>query len=51
MEIESKEKRLDWADSNSYDNVGTLLDIFERANQIFEAKSTEGKKKLAGFLA
>ncbi len=50
MEIERKEKRLDGADSNYYDTVGTLLDIFERADQIFEAASAEDKKKLAGFL-
>lgn len=49
-EIEQKEKKLDGADSNYYDTVGTLLDVFERADQIFEQAETEDKKRLVGFL-
>lgn len=49
-EIERKESKLDGADINYYDNVSTLLDIFERADHIFNTALPEDKKRLVGFL-
>ena len=49
-EIERKESKLNGADINYYDNVGTLLDIFERADHIFNTALPEDKKRLVGFL-